>query len=122
LPNEVIKNNQPVIFVATGTGISPLRSIILSNPELDYTVLHGVRYKYEAYNKEDYATERFVLCSSKENGTGYKGRVTDYLKENDINKKTLYYLCGNSAMVDEATEILEEKGLSPDNIKTEVFF
>ncbi len=123
LHDEVVKNKQHVFFVATGTGISPFRSIILSNPELDYTMLHGVRYKYEAYNKEDYTPERFVLCSSsKENGTGYKGRVTDYLKENDINKKALYYLCGNSAMVDEATEILEEKGLSPDNIKTEVFF
>ncbi len=122
MPTEVIKHNQPVIFVATGTGISPFRSIILSNPKLNYTVLHGVGYKYEAYNKEDYAPERFVLCSSKENDTGYKGRVTDYLKENDIDKKALYYLCGNSAMVDEASEILEEKGLSPDNIKTEVFF
>jgi ferredoxin--NADP+ reductase/benzoate/toluate 1,2-dioxygenase reductase subunit len=122
LPNEVIQNKQPVIFVATGTGISPFRSIILSNPELDYTVLHGVRHQKESYNKDDYDPNRFILCSTKDNGLGYNGRVTDYLREKNINKNALYYLCGNSAMVDEATEILEEKGLSPDNIKTEVFF
>jgi NAD(P)H-flavin reductase len=122
LKDEVIAKQQPVIFVATGTGISPFHSIILSNSGLDYQVLHGVRYKYEAYHKADYNAERFILCSSRENGIGYKGRVSDYIKENKINKQALYYLCGNSAMVDEVTDLLEEKGLPADNIKTEIFF
>ncbi|MFA9391893.1 MAG: FAD-binding oxidoreductase [Prolixibacteraceae bacterium] len=122
LKDEVIKKKQPVVFVATGTGISPFHSIILSNPDLDYRIIHGVRYKYEAYQKEDYAADRFQLCSSRENGIGYKGRVTDFITTEPINKKALYYLCGNSAMVDEVTDYLEEQGLPAESIKTEIFF
>jgi len=122
LKDEVLKNKQKVIFIATGTGISPFHSIVLSNPDLDYQMVHGVRYKYEAYQKEDYISDRFQLCSSRENGIGYKGRVTDYLKTTTIDKGALYYLCGNSAMVDEVTDYLEENGLPADNIKTEIFF
>lgn len=122
LKDEVIEKQQPVIFVATGTGISPFHSIILSNPKLDYRVIHGVRYKYEAYQKEDYDTSRYQLCSSRENGIGYKGRVTDFLKAEPVNTKALYYLCGNSAMVDEVSDFLEENGLPVDQIKTEIFF
>ncbi|MBN1768833.1 MAG: oxidoreductase [Prolixibacteraceae bacterium] len=122
LKDEDIQQKKPVVFVATGTGISPFRSIIRSNPEIDYTVLHGVRYKIEAYHKEDYLPKRFVLCTSGENHADFNGRVTDYLKLNPINLKALYYLCGNSAMVDEAIEILEEQGLPAENIKTEIFF
>ena len=122
LKDEVLQKKQPVIFVATGTGISPFHSIILSNPDLDYKILHGVRYKYEAYEKEDYNAHRYQLCSSRENGIGYKGRVTDFLAEHDIDKAALYYLCGNSAMIDQVIDMLEQRGLSPDQIKTEVFF
>lgn len=122
LKDEVIENNQEVVFVATGTGISPFHSIIRSNLNLNYKIIHGVRYKYEAYEKEHYPDERFQLCSSRENGIGFKGRVTDFLKTQEVDCNALYYLCGNSAMVDEVIEYLEEKGLSSDNIKTEIFF
>ncbi|MDA3879835.1 MAG: FAD-binding oxidoreductase [Prolixibacteraceae bacterium] len=122
LKDEDIQQKKPVVFVATGTGISPFRSIIRSNPDINYKVLLGVRYKNEAYNKEDYESNRFVLCTSRDKDLDFNGRVTDYLKQNNINKDALYYLCGNSAMVDEAIEILEEKGLAAENIKTEIFF
>ncbi|MDA3930052.1 MAG: FAD-binding oxidoreductase [Prolixibacteraceae bacterium] len=122
LKDEVVNKKQPVIFVATGTGISPFHSIIQSNLELDYQMIHGVRYKYEAYEKEHYKSNRYQLCSSAENGIGFKGRVTDFLKTEQVNRKALYYLCGNSAMVDDVTDFLEGNGLPADNIKTEIFF
>jgi ferredoxin/flavodoxin---NADP+ reductase len=122
LKDEVLEKKQPVIFIASGTGISPFHSIILSNPSLDYRIIHGVRFKYEAYQKEDYNPLRYQLCSSRENGIGFKGRVTDFLKTEPVNTKALYYLCGNSAMVDEVSDYLEQNGLPVDQIKTEVFF
>ncbi|MBN1338418.1 MAG: FAD-dependent oxidoreductase, partial [Bacteroidales bacterium] len=39
------------LFIASGTGIAPFHSIVLSNPGLDYTLLHGVKYEHEAYDK-----------------------------------------------------------------------
>ncbi len=119
---EVVELKQPVVFVATGTGISPFHSIIRSNPQLDYTVLHGVRYEKEAYECEHYKLDSYQLCVSRDAGNAFHGRVNDYLKQQPINKEALYYLCGNSQMVDEVIEFLEENGLPPEQIKTEIFF
>ena len=120
--DEVLQKKQPIVFVATGTGISPFRSIIRSYPELNYKIIHGVRTADEAYHREDYPAENFVLCTSRDEQGDYKCRVTDYLKEQPINNDALYYLCGNSAMVDEVTDYLEENGFPLEQIKTEIFF
>ena len=123
----VLRDSQPAqnnhyTFVATGTGISPFHSIILSNPELDYEVIHGVRHGYEAYDSSDFREEHYHLCTSREHGESYYGRVTQYLRDNGIRKDSIYYICGNSGMVNQVTELLEENGIAPANIRTEVFF
>jgi len=119
--NEQIKQSH-FTFVATGTGIAPFHSIILSNPGLDFEVIHGVRHGYEAYDSSDYPEDRYKLCTSREHGVSHFGRVTHYLKQKGINKDSIYYICGNSGMVNDVTEILEKNGIIPENIRTEVFF
>lgn len=109
-------------FVATGTGIAPFHSIILSNSDLDFEIIHGVRFRYEAYDSDDYAEDRYKLCTSREHGENYFGRVTNYLKEKGINKDSIFYICGNSGMVNDVTEFLQKKGIDPGNIRSEVFF
>jgi ferredoxin--NADP+ reductase/benzoate/toluate 1,2-dioxygenase reductase subunit len=122
LSDDVLEKNQPVIFVATGTGVSPFHSIIRSNPRLDYALVMGVRYEHEAYEKEHFQPERYQLCVSRGGSNAFHGRVTDYLENESINTRALYYLCGNSAMVDQVTDMLEQKGLHKSQIKTEIFF
>jgi len=109
-------------FVATGTGIAPFHSIILSNPDLDFEIIHGVRHSYEAYDSGDYAEGRYKLCTSREHGENYFGRVTHYLKEKGINKDSIFYICGNSGMITEISEFLQKNGIDPGNIRSEVFF
>ena len=109
-------------FVATGTGISPFHSIILSNPDLECEVIHGVKYSYEAYDSTDYPVGCYTVCTSRDQEGNFFGRVTQYLKEKGIRKDSIYYICGNSGMVNEVTEYLEQKGINPGNIRTEVFF
>ena len=118
---DQIKENH-FTFIATGTGIAPFHSIILSNPDLNYMMIHGVRHGYEAYDSSDYSEYRYKLCASREHGENFFGRVTHYLKEKGIDKNSIYYICGNSGMVNEVTEILEQNGTIPENIRTEVFF
>jgi ferredoxin-NADP reductase len=123
----VLRNNPDAkinhfTFVATGTGISPFHSIILSNPDLDYEIIHGVKHSYEAYDSTDYPANRYTLCTSRDNGGNYFGRVTQYLKEKTVERDSVYYICGNSGMVNEVTEYLEQIGIDPVNIRTEVFF
>jgi ferredoxin/flavodoxin---NADP+ reductase len=109
-------------FVATGTGISPFRSMIMSNPGLSYELIHGVKYNIEAYDSSDYAAGCYAVCTSQEKGVNFSGRVTQYLSENGVRKDSKYYICGNSCMVNEVTCYLEQNGIQPENIRTEIFF
>lgn len=110
------------LFVGTGTGIAPFRSITGTYPSLDYTILHGVRYANEAYESHMYPADRYILCTSRDNGGNFNGRVTDYLKENPLDSDTLVYLCGNCDMIYDVYDLLTSRGFPSGNIKTEVYF
>jgi len=108
--------------IASGTGIAPFHSMVKSYPDLDYQLIHGVRYTNEAYEREDYPRDRYILCTSRDDNSDFKGRVTTYLQQNDFDPKTSFYLCGNSDMIFDAMEILKEKGYDRDNVNVEVYF
>ena len=110
------------LFVATGTGISPFHSIVGSYSGLDYTIIHGVRYGNEAYESETYDSSRYTLCTSRDNKGHFYGRVTDYLLQNEFDKKSLVYICGNSHMIDEVFKILETQGFETNQFHAEVYF
>jgi len=120
--NEHSKKGKPSLFIASGTGISPFHSYVKSFPDLDYNVLHGVHFANEAYGRETFNPERFVLCTSRSADGDFFGRVTNYLNQNPVSVETICYLCGNSDMIEEVTTILEKNGLPAENIRTEVFF
>ena len=120
--DEKVKEGHPVLFVASGTGISPFHSFVESFPELNYKLLHGVRFSDEAYGKEAFSPDRYCLCTSREETGDYFGRVTYYFKQNQVDADTVCYLCGNSDMIEEVTEILENQGVPAENIRSEVFF
>ncbi len=127
---------QKYVFIASGTGIAPFHSFALTYPEIDYTVLHGIRFQEEQYDKKDYKDGRYVACVSKtlkleksktQKGSKvgqnvFAGRVTDYLRKNKVDKKATYYLCGNTEMINEVYDILRENEINGDQIFTEVFF
>ncbi len=110
------------VFIASGTGIAPFHSMVKSNPGLDYRLIHGVRYANEAYEKNHYDENKFVLCTSRDDSGDFEGRVTDYLKQKDFDTNTSFYLCGNSDMIFDAMEILKDKGFDRDNVNVEVYF
>jgi ferredoxin/flavodoxin---NADP+ reductase len=111
-----------LVFIATGTGIAPFHSFVRSYPGINYTLIHGVRYNDEAYDRNDYDPGRYILCTSKENNGGHKGRVTKFLTGFQVDHKMLFYLCGNNNMIYEVYHILRDKGISDERIFTEVYF
>lgn len=119
---EMISQKRKFLFVASGTGIAPFHSMIKSIPGLDYTLLHGVRHAGEAYDKDSYDQERYILCASRDNKGDFRGRVTDYLKQNHIDKDTICYFCGNFNMIREAMNLLEKKGIPSSQLHAEVYF
>ena len=111
----------PLLFVATGTGISPYHSYVESHSDLEYRLVHGTALLEEAYEADRYA-DRYFHCVSREEGGDYRGRVTEYLRTLEIPRDTHAFLCGNCDMIYEAFDLLQEKGLPTANIHTEVYF
>ena len=110
------------LFVASGTGVAPFHSMVTSWPELDYRLVHGVRYRTEAYGRSRFERGRYVLCTSRDRSGDFQGRVTDFLKREAVEPDTLCYLCGNARMIDAVHDLLEAQGVAADNIRAEVYF
>ena len=122
LTNAQPPSNKKLLFIASGTGIAPFHSFVKTYPNADYTIIHGIRTIEEAYEKNDYKEGRYISCTSRDEKGDFHGRLTSYLKTLEIEKDTMVYLCGNSDMVFETIDILQEKGLSNSHIFTEVYF
>jgi ferredoxin--NADP+ reductase/benzoate/toluate 1,2-dioxygenase reductase subunit len=116
------KMDRPHLFIGTGTGVAPFRSLTASYPQLNYTLLHGVRFGREAYERHLYPEGKYVLCTSRDNQGNFHGRVTDYLRQMELNLDTMVYLCGNCDMIYDVYDLLTSRGFPAGNIKTEVYF
>lgn len=120
---NIADTKQPYVFIASGTGIAPFHSFALSFPDLNYKVLHGIRFANERYDEKDYKKGCYIPCVSREKSEKYfSGRVSDYLRKNLPDPLAIYYLCGNTEMINEVYDILRENEVSGDRIFTEVFF
>jgi CDP-4-dehydro-6-deoxyglucose reductase len=115
------------VFVATGTGVVPMRSMIkemISSGEIherETWLLFGCRHESDLFGLQEFQRwdERFegfhfvpTLSRASEEWTGARGRVTDRLPELDLNLDDLQiYLCGNGAMIDDVVQWCQDQGL-----------
>ena len=110
------------VFLASGTGIAPFHSFVKTYPELDYTVVHGIRYEQEAYEQDHYLEGRYIPCVSRPSNGATPKRITDYVRDSVLDKEAVYYLCGNRMMITDVIPLLLAAGVSGDHIFTETFF
>ncbi len=115
-------NKTKYLFLASGTGISPFHSFTQSFPDLNYHIIHGVRYIEDAYEKEHYPKDKITICTTGDNSGGYHGRLTQYLHDSKIDLDQKVYLCGSSAMINDAIEILKKKGFQLSQIFIESYY
>ena len=120
-------DQRDLLFVATGTGIAPFRSMLAHLFENGFsrtvTLYWGLRSQRDLYYQDELnalAAEHpnfsFVTTLSRpEPGwTGVSGRVTKLIEERITSVSQLaVYLCGNSAMIGEVTALIGKKGLCP---------
>ena len=115
------------LFVATGTGIAPIRSMILTQlqqaPDRPVTLFWGLRSQRDLYWQDELgalaaAHPRFTVVttlSRPEPGwQGASGRVTALVEERITSVSNLAaYLCGGSGMIKDVMATLRAKGLCP---------
>lgn len=116
------KKSKHIFFIASGTGISPCHSLVKSNDDMKFTMLHGIRTADERYEMNDYKNGNYIACTSREGTGDFYGRVTDYLNKANIDKQAAFYICGNSNMIYDVFDILKSADVPQDQIHTEVYF
>jgi ferredoxin-NADP reductase len=118
------------IFVATGTGIAPFRSIIHSklreNPDSRFTLIFGVRYEHGLLYHEEWLRSarelpnfeyRPTLTRPPEGWPGLTGRVQHHVIEGIKARRDVdVYICGLREMVDDLRSKLKEIGLDRKRI------
>ena len=116
-----------LLFIASGTGIAPIRSMLLANAECSdprpATLFWGLRSQRDLYDQEELAelirrtptlTAITTLSRPEPGWSGESGRVLRLIEERIASVKNLaVYLCGNSAMIADATSLLQKRGLCP---------
>jgi ferredoxin--NADP+ reductase/benzoate/toluate 1,2-dioxygenase reductase subunit len=110
------------LFVGSGTGIAPFHCLLRSYPGMDYLLLHGVRALEDRFDFEEFERSRYVACVSRAEGGDYRGRVTGWLSEHDVDPSWQCYLCGNSDMIYESFAILRRRGVPRERLHAEVYF
>ncbi len=114
---------RPMVFIATGTGIAPCRSYLRSHPELDVTVFHGVRTPNDRYyHRELFEKYRYHPCISRPEDSTPKRRVTDALREAELDINAHYYLCGANEMFYDVHDLLTDRGIPAEQIFAEAYY
>jgi ferredoxin--NADP+ reductase len=114
-------------WIATGTGLAPFYSMFRSGLYEKKRLIHGVRFLNQFYFEDDLEWalgDNYVRCSSQEQSCQtFHGRVTDFLKQENLFPKDIkYYLCGKALMVVEVRDLLIENGVPYHNILAEIYF
>ena len=116
-----------VLFIATGTGIAPIRSMLLElldrAPARAATLFWGVRSERDLYYQDElhalakaHASFSFEMTLSRPTGAWRRatGRVTRLVEERISTVSDLSaYVCGNARMITDVIAILNTRGLCP---------
>jgi propane monooxygenase reductase subunit len=131
------RSPRPVLMVAGGSGMAPIMSLLreLAQQRTDRTVrfFYGARMRRDLFHLDEIAELgdqipdfRFVTALSEDpdepghaNGFVHEA-VGDYLKSAEVDDPEVY-MCGPTAMIDAANELLADHGVDEDRIFHEKF-
>lgn len=138
--NFVVKSPEdktiPLVFIATGSGIAPFRSMLYDQLqkhglERPMTIYWGLRHESEMCWAEDLKdmVARFpnvtfhpVISQALPEWPLCRGRVTACLTVHDLDPDAEYYVCGNAPMIQDVKTVLGSRGIDPTKVFHEKFY
>ncbi|MGE3958253.1 MAG: FAD-binding oxidoreductase [Vicinamibacterales bacterium] len=121
------------LFIAGGTGISPLRSMLRHSVHVPHEAI-GLMYSARLPEEFAYAEEFRAMADAGTielrmtvtrdvgpgNWTGTRGRITrEDLEPLVHDGRTLCFVCGPPALVEEMPKVLQSLGVSRDRVRVE---
>lgn len=144
---ETQSHSKPVVFLATGSGVAPFKSMLhellqikqarLSlSGEAQYqpreiTLHWGMRHAENLFWLEEmqdfmnsFSNFHFnpTLSQPTDEWTLSRGRVTDILPVSTLPNDADFYICGSQTMIEAVRDILEQRGVAEDRIHYEKFY
>lgn len=129
-------SKRPKVFVATGCGLAPLRSMILDYLETGgaapIMLWWGMRHETDVFWQEEldglrkkYPNFQYTMTLSKpmDAWMGVRGRVTRHIvgETTDLTHSE-FYLCGSRQMIVDMKGLLADNSVPSEQIFTETFF
>jgi len=119
------ENDTDRVYIATGTGLAPIMSFIVSeqNSAIKTTTLFGARSEEDLFWTDKLPENSLITLSQpSEAWTGLRGRVTAHIEPLiEKHRAAAWYLCGNPAMVTEVRAQLLEAGIDKAAIHFEIY-
>ncbi len=134
---KVADSNTPVVLIAGGSGISPMRSIVLDlllteNRKHPVILLYGCKdssafpFKEELIRMSQEKDTKFILVLTAESTSDpqvHQGNVIEILKKNPdwVSLQAHFYACGPVGMMNALTEYLKPSGVLESQIFIEKY-
>lgn len=122
-----------VVFLATGTGLAPVKAILNSLPKNIHEIgIRSISLYWGVRKPADFYTElgpipdelRYfpVISQNTTNWSGHVGYVQDILlKQVDSFENVQVYACGSSNMINDAQRLLTQRNLGFDDFMADAF-
>lgn len=138
MPGEQVKISTPLgkfileptdqtrIFIATGTGIAPIKSYLAVMHDREdptpWQLIWGFTSAQNIFWQTEIPQAKITLTEPAADWTGLRGRVTDHLPAIIAAQPTAtFYLCGHPDMVRDARALLLAANIPPTKIRFEVY-
>ena len=127
---------ETVVYIATGSGITPFRSMILDQLQnkrdaREIYLYWGLRHVDTLFWEDEFQelAQNFpnfhfhpVISQAVPEWPLCRGRVTDCLNVHALPEKAGFYMCGNAGMIKDVSELLLARGVKPEHIHHEKFY